>query len=563
MTEPTGDVPGRIFVSYRRDDTAYPAGWLYERLTEHFGKDQVFKDIDSIPLGDDFAERITSAVESCDVLLALIGDRWLTVVGEDGRRRLDDPGDFVRLEIGAALTRNVRVIPILLGGARIPGTEELPASLAKLAGRQAFELSSSRFDLDAQQLLRKLDREIAEAQEQARQEAERAERHRQQVELLQGQIRDRAAAQDWDAVLAASDELAVLDAAAADPDGLASLAREQIARRRPGVTNPPSEVAAPDDGHYQMVADEAGNLVIFLGAAVNTDDREGPYRPGSGMLPDDTDLANYLLFGSGAKREQQDLAEIAQYVSTLRGDFRLFRMVNEVLKVDAEPSTVHKYLARFPNRFEELGLRKRYPMIVTSQLDVALERAFLEQGEPFDAAIYMSHGTEYAGKFMHLPWSETEPRPIIKPDEYMAFPIQNDDSELMRTVIVRFNGAIEDPSVGYRWENNLVITEDHYGELIGSRPAEAVVPGQILEKLRDASVLFLGYTPADRQHRSLLRWIWPEQPSGATQWAVERNPDLLERQFCLRSGIALYRSRLADYLKGFDEFLLRHRETLI
>ena len=82
----------RIFISYRRDDTAYPAGWLYDKLVDHFGQAQVFKDIDSILLGDDFVEKITTAVGSCAVLLALIGNRWLTVTDNTGRRCFpDDP----------------------------------------------------------------------------------------------------------------------------------------------------------------------------------------------------------------------------------------------------------------------------------------------------------------------------------------------------------------------------------------------------------------------------------------------------------------------------------------
>src|ERR1700733_9408260 len=148
MTASTGIVPGRIFMTYRREDTAFPAGWLYDRLASHFGRDQVFKDIDSIELGDDFIEVITTAVGSCDVLLALIGGRWLTITGQDGRRRLDNPDDFVRLEIEAALARQVRVIPVLVDGARMPRAEELPPSLAKLTRRQALELSPVRFDAD-------------------------------------------------------------------------------------------------------------------------------------------------------------------------------------------------------------------------------------------------------------------------------------------------------------------------------------------------------------------------------------------------------------------------------
>jgi TIR domain len=89
-----GSIPaasGRIFMSYRREETAYPAGWLYDRLADRFGSDQVFKDVDSIELGDDFVEVITRAVGACDVLLALIGREWLTITDTRGRRRLSNP----------------------------------------------------------------------------------------------------------------------------------------------------------------------------------------------------------------------------------------------------------------------------------------------------------------------------------------------------------------------------------------------------------------------------------------------------------------------------------------
>ena len=153
---------GRIFISYRRADTAYPAGWLFDRLVEHFGRHQVFKDVDSIQLGDDFVEAIRKAVASCNVLLALIGDQWLTITDEQGRARLQDPHDFVRLEIEAALARDVRVIPILVEGARMPHADQLPPSLANLVHRQALELSPSRFDFDTTRLLRVLDRTLGE-----------------------------------------------------------------------------------------------------------------------------------------------------------------------------------------------------------------------------------------------------------------------------------------------------------------------------------------------------------------------------------------------------------------
>jgi hypothetical protein len=160
-----GSIPaasGRIFMSYRREETAYPAGWLYDRLADRFGSDQVFKDVDSIELGDDFMEVITRAVGACDVLLALIGREWLTITDARGRRRLSNPHDFVRLEIEAALTRKVRVIPILVDGASMPDAAELPKSLARLVRRQALELSPSRFASDTGRLLNVLERTLVE-----------------------------------------------------------------------------------------------------------------------------------------------------------------------------------------------------------------------------------------------------------------------------------------------------------------------------------------------------------------------------------------------------------------
>lgn len=167
---------GRIFISYRRDETDFPAGWLYERLAAHFGPDQVFKDVDSIELGDDFAEVIAHAVGACDVLLVLIGARWLAITDEAGRRRLENSYDFVRLELEAALQRKVRIIPILVGRARMPHAEQLPTSLSKLVNRQALELDPNRFEADTRRLVRVVEKTLAEEQArrdaQARQEAE-------------------------------------------------------------------------------------------------------------------------------------------------------------------------------------------------------------------------------------------------------------------------------------------------------------------------------------------------------------------------------------------------------
>src|SRR5580693_2788527 len=111
---------GQIFISYRREEAAYAAGRLFDRLLRRFPKSQIFMDVDRLEAGEDFVEAIDASVASCDVLIAVIGRRWLDASDQGGKRRLDNPEDFVRLEISAALRRRVRVIPVLLDGALMP-----------------------------------------------------------------------------------------------------------------------------------------------------------------------------------------------------------------------------------------------------------------------------------------------------------------------------------------------------------------------------------------------------------------------------------------------------------
>jgi eukaryotic-like serine/threonine-protein kinase len=132
-------LPG-IFISYRRSDTPDAVGRIYDRLITEFGKSQVFKDVDSIPIGQDFRSHLNDIVGSCAVVLAIIGPRWTDIRSETGQRRLDDPDDFVRIELEAALTRSVPVVPVMVGHAVMPATGQLPASLNTLAFRQSIDV---------------------------------------------------------------------------------------------------------------------------------------------------------------------------------------------------------------------------------------------------------------------------------------------------------------------------------------------------------------------------------------------------------------------------------------
>jgi hypothetical protein len=145
-----------IFISYRREDSSYIAGRLHDRLAAHFGAHRIFRDVDTMRPGVDFVQRIDEAVGSCDAFVAVIGDEWLSAVDAKGRRRLSNPKDWVRLEIAAALARDILVVPVLVENAKMPSESELPPALRKLARHNAMDLSDQRWDYEVDQLVRVL-----------------------------------------------------------------------------------------------------------------------------------------------------------------------------------------------------------------------------------------------------------------------------------------------------------------------------------------------------------------------------------------------------------------------
>jgi hypothetical protein len=150
-----------IFISYRRSDSADIAGRIYDRLTGRFGRNPIFKDVDSIPLGLDFKEYLDAKVSECSVLLAIIGDRWLDASDEMGKLRLDDPTDFVRIELESALARGIPVIPLLVRGVRMPAEDKLPASLKRLAYRNGISIRPDPdFHRDMDRLISALEKYI-------------------------------------------------------------------------------------------------------------------------------------------------------------------------------------------------------------------------------------------------------------------------------------------------------------------------------------------------------------------------------------------------------------------
>jgi hypothetical protein len=166
---------GQIFISYRREESRWSARSLYDRLSAHFDRKQIFMDIDAIAPGADFFEAIEKRVGECDVLIAVIGTHWLTSKDEHDGRRLDNPDDLLRMEIATALKRAIRVIPVLVDGALMPRSIDLPDDLKSLVRRNSLRIGDISFDDDCRRLTAAIEEVLEKnaAEQRDREEKER------------------------------------------------------------------------------------------------------------------------------------------------------------------------------------------------------------------------------------------------------------------------------------------------------------------------------------------------------------------------------------------------------
>lgn len=146
----------RIFLSYRRNDSAGQTGRLKDILVEKLGDDCVFLDVDNIPLGTNFVEKLTQEVSSCTLLLVVIGSQWLSIQDASGRRRVDNPCDPVRIEVATALQGHISVVPILLDGTEMPLADSLPENMKALVVHHGIEINHTTFRSDVERLVRGL-----------------------------------------------------------------------------------------------------------------------------------------------------------------------------------------------------------------------------------------------------------------------------------------------------------------------------------------------------------------------------------------------------------------------
>jgi flagellar biosynthesis GTPase FlhF len=235
---------GRIFISYRRIDSEGYAGRIYDRLAPYFGNDAIFMDVDDIPAGVDFVKYLEKEVQSCDVLIALIGRQWLNVKDEHGIRRLDNPNDFVRIEIATALKRDIRVIPVLLGGAQMPNVSDLPENLQSLTRRNGVLVYHHSFHADTNRLIKHLEDALRAAEKAAKEKAarEKAEKESTKKARLEAekQARQKAAKEKAEREAA---KKAAREKAEKDAVEKARLEAEEQARQKAAKEKAESEAA--------------------------------------------------------------------------------------------------------------------------------------------------------------------------------------------------------------------------------------------------------------------------------------------------------------------------------
>ena len=312
------------------------------------------------------------------------------------------------------------------------------------------------------------------------------------------------------------------------------------------------------DTHYRIVikAISEGRVVPFLGAGANLCGRPSEVtwkHEQREYLPSGGELAEYLakshFYPAG---EARDLARVSQYVDVSEGSAPLYGDLRGIFNRDYPPTHLHEFLAALPRLLREKGcprtedpLRRRL-VIITTNYDDMLERAFKDEGEPFHLVSYVAKG-EQCGKFWHL--SPTgEPHLIDMPNQYnglLADPA---------TVILKIHGAVDRANSE---RDSYVITEDHYIDYLTRTDIASLIPVPLPAKLMNSHLLFLGYGLRDWNLRVILHRIWGGRVLSWKSWAVQLDPDSLDKQYwgkrdvdiidiCLKDYVAELGSRIQD-----------------
>jgi hypothetical protein len=313
---------------------------------------------------------------------------------------------------------------------------------------------------------------------------------------------------------------------------------------------------AASDSHFRAVlgAIVEGRLTPFLGAGVNLVGRpQNEHFELGRWLPSGRELADHLADMAGYQHEgPRDLARISQWIEVMDGSGPLYDRLHEVFDADYPVTQLHDFLAELPAILRGLGRLPRpafprYPLIVTTNYDDVLEKAFRARDEPFDLVWYVASG-EQRGHFLHCT-PNGDVREIVVPNEY------RDVALTERCAILKIHGAVARTAP---FEDSYVITEDDYIAFLAQADISGLVPVTLAGKLRKSNFLFLGYGLRDWNLRVILHRIWSEQMQTGTysSWAIQLNPEELDERFWSTRRVDVIDTQLEDYVTKLRERLL-------
>jgi hypothetical protein len=300
------------------------------------------------------------------------------------------------------------------------------------------------------------------------------------------------------------------------------------------------------ESHYRTVARAIceGRVIPLLGAGVNLVGRPTDSDWRGHYLPSGAELAAYLAsYFEYPTSDLQELIRVSQYASVMTGLGPLYEELHQLLDADYPPTALHHFLAALPGTLRARGT-PRYQLIMTTNYDDALERAFRALDEPYDVVWYVAEG-EHRGKFYHLQ-PDGKGRIIDKPNKYLGFALDK------RTVIAKIHGAVDrlQPE-----RDSYVITEDHYIDYLTHTEVANLVPIQLAAKLRRSHFLFLGYSMRDWNLRVILHRIWGQQALDYKSWAIQLDPEPIDSEFWQRRGVEILKIPLEDYVNALTERL--------
>jgi hypothetical protein len=310
-------------------------------------------------------------------------------------------------------------------------------------------------------------------------------------------------------------------------------------------------VQSPDEAHYRRIAKRIldGAIVPFLGAGVNLCGRPEKTSWARGQyLPNGAELAKYLA-GQVVYpfADETDLLRVSQYVDVMLGDGPLYDQLHYVFDADYAPTPVHRLLARLPAmvRTSTSDRPPCFPLIVTTNYDDALERAFMEVGEPYDLVVYIADDTDERGLFLHTN-ADGHSQVIPVPNTYGDLRLDE------RPVIAKIHGAV---GRGVVERDSFVITENHYIDYLSHADIAQLIPVNIAKRLRKSHLLFLGYSLKDWNLRVILNRLFEDAPVKWKYWAVQPNPDDIEERSWARRNVDLLDVRLETYISCLTDAL--------